>query len=123
MLAFEVGELLGVNQGVEVKFDSELGEHFDFPQALAQGEFVFGDAVGVQAAGEGPGVVDDGAETTAAQLGGAGQGGGSGSDQGYGEAGAGGRGEGQRGSACVERIHSQALQAGDLGGVFVVAGG
>jgi hypothetical protein len=38
---------------LEVKLDAELREHFDFAQALDQRQLVFGDAVGVQASGQG----------------------------------------------------------------------
>ena len=51
VVALEVRQHLGVDHGLEVKLHSELGEHFDFAQAFDQGQFVFGDAVGVQASG------------------------------------------------------------------------
>ena len=52
MGALQVGQHLGVDHGLEVKLHPELGEHFDFAQAFDQGQFVLGDAVGVQPSGQ-----------------------------------------------------------------------
>ena len=121
MTPFQFCQLPGVDEGIEVKFDSQLGEHFNFAQALDQGQFVLRDSVGVQAAGQRVGVINRGSNAAAAQLCGAGERGGAGADQGYGQAGVRCRGEGQRGTARVQRIHGEALQARDLNRLFVIA--
>ena len=38
VILFQFCQFLGVDQGIEVKFDSQLGEHFNFSQALDQGQ-------------------------------------------------------------------------------------
>ena len=92
-----------------------------FAEAGGGGEFVFGDAVGVEAAGERAGVVDDGADTAAAELGGAGERGGTTADERDGAAGVGCGREWKPGSGFGERVHGEALQAADSDGLLVIA--
>ena len=85
----------GVHFGVEVKLHPELREHLDFAQAFDQGQLVLGDAVGVQPAGQGAGVVKVGADAAAAQFGGTGERGRPGADERDGAAGVGRRVKGR----------------------------
>ena len=121
MIAFEVSKALRVDEGVEVKFNSELREHFDFAQALDQRQLVFSDAIGIQAPGQGPRVIEDGPDAAPAQFGSAGKRGRAGADERYGSACICCRRKGKRGAARVERVHGEALQPCDLNGLFVVA--
>ncbi len=89
VLGFEAVEHGGVNDGVEVELDAELGDAVDLAQAGGGGELVLGDAVGIEAAGQRARVVEDGADALAAELGGTGERCGTGPDECDGAAGVG----------------------------------
>jgi hypothetical protein len=98
-----------------------LSEEVDLAKAFGEGEFVLGDAVRVESAGEWASVVDGGSDATTAELGGTGERRGASADEGNGEAGVGAGGERQRRATGVESVHSEALQAADFDGLLVVA--
>ena len=52
-LAFQCGERAAlVDGGAEAKLDAQRANHFDFAQAVGGAQLVFGDAIGIQAAGK-----------------------------------------------------------------------
>jgi hypothetical protein len=56
-----------------VELYAEVSDAIDLAKTGGEREFVLGDTVGVEAAGEGVRVVDDGADAVAAKFGGAGE--------------------------------------------------
>ena len=115
---FELGEGgIAADGGLLAKFDSEAADELDFAQGIFGAEFVGGDAVGVQAAGEFIAIENRGAIAELGEFGGAGKRCGAGSDKGDTLA---------IGNARVEKlniaiedvVHGVALQAADFDGFF-----
>ncbi len=105
----------------DAELDAKLANVLDLGEGVDSAEFVLGDAVGVEASGEGALVDDGGLDAELAKLRCAGERCGAGADEGYAElllrAGA----QGDLGAGVVEGLHGEALQVADLDGLVVVA--
>ncbi len=117
-ILFELGEGdIAADGGLLAKFDAEAADQFDFAQGIFGAEFVGGDAVGVQAAGEFIAIENRGAIAEFGEFGGAGERRGAGTDEGDTLA-VGSAGVKKLNIAIEDVIHGVALQAANFDRLF-----
>ena len=121
VFTFEFGEGCSGDFLAEAEVHAERSDHFDFAEAVGGTEFVFGDAVSVEAAGEGFAFEHGDGKTLLAQFCGAGERSRSGADAGDSAEFIGGGFLGERRAIVEESIHGEALEAADFDGLLVVA--
>ena len=112
----------GVDLRAVAELDAHAANHLDLAQAVGGAQFVLGNAVGVQAAGQRAALDDRGLNALPAQLRRAGQRRGTGADAGHLHSRDAARVRSSSVSpAGMESVHGVALQAADLDGLLVVA--
>ena len=121
VLGFETIEHFGVDGRIHVELDAEVSDAIDLAKTGGECELVLGDTIGVEAAGESVGVVDDGADAVAAKLGSARERRWTSADEYDRLSGVGSRCEWQRRFAVGDGFHRETLQAADGDGLLVVA--
>src|SRR5262249_25263159 len=121
VFVFEFAERCCGDFFAETKINSEGTDHFDFAEAVGRPQLVFGNAVGVEAAGQGLAFKNGNGEALLTELGGARKGCWPGADAGY--LAAFGRSGlfGESRSVVEKSLHRVALQAANLNRLLVVA--